>query len=310
MRNTIRPLSLLLCLLFLAQFVPAEERKPFESRFSLKLTGGGGYTAIGDMNTHLKSIDKNETFEYWRTHDPTSISGEIKTLNNWGYDFELELMMKLNPKFSIGLAASAPFRRTNESPVIFTQQEIPGVGFQKINMKYRPEIRLPVLIKLSFYYSWLSMTRFRANIIGGIGYYPVTLSEYIEEETYTHSIVGDSMAVEITDWNAKQRYPFGFHGGVGLEYVLNGEFSFIIDIQGRYVRFGNLRASGEFRQEAMTLRRSGVLYYLNYWHPVIEARYNKLDISETDELGGENVRKAILDLGGFSLRVGIKVNLY
>jgi len=297
------------CLLFLAQFTSADGIRPYKSRFSLKLTGGGSFAAIGDMNSHLQSIDNNDTFKYWRTHDPTSISGEIKTLNNWGYDFELELMMKFNPKFSIGLAASAPFHRRNESTVIFTQQEIPAVGFQKINMEYRPEIRLPFLIRLSFYYSWLSMTRFRANIMGGIGYYPVTLSEYIKEITHTHSIMGDSMALDITDWNAKEKYPFGFHGGIGMEYALSEEFSFVIDIQGRYIRFGNLRASGEFRQEAMTFRRSGVLYYLTYWHPVIEAKYDKLDISET-EVGGENVRKAILDLSGFSLKVGIKVNLF
>ncbi|MDH4271786.1 MAG: hypothetical protein OEW18_07400 [Candidatus Aminicenantes bacterium] len=309
MKNTIKPIALLSCLLFLAQPVSPEEKKPYKSRFSLKLTGGAGYTAIGDMNSHLESINNNASFEYWRIHDPDSVSGEIKTLNNWGYDFELELMMKLSPKFSIGMAASAPFRRSNESSVIFTPQEIPGIGYQKINMEYRPEIKLSYLIKISLYYTWLTMTRFRANIMGGIGYYPVTMSEYIKEITYTHSIE-NSMALDTTDWNAKERYPFGFHGGIGLEYVLDEEFSFIIDIQGRYVKFGNLRASGEFKQEAMTFRRSGVLYYLNYWHPVIEAKYDKLDISETDELGGENVRKAILDIGGFSLRVGVKINLF
>ena len=290
----------------------AEEKKPFWSRFSLKLSGGGGFTAIGDMNSHLESINKNETFDYWRKHDPISISGEIKKLNNWEYDFELELMMKLSPKFSIGLATSAPFSRSNESSLIFVQQEVPGLGYQKIKMEYRPEIKLSFPIKLSFYYYFLSRTRFKANILGGIGYYPGNLSEYAKETLYVYLLGSPTPNVSwgSDDWNAKGKYPFGFHGGIGLEYILNEEFSLLVDIQGRYVRIGNLRASGEYREAAISFERSGVLYYFTYWHPIIEAKYGIFYIRQTDEEGGDDIRKAILDLGGFSLRVGVKINLF
>ena len=310
MKNTTKLLSLLLCLLFLAKVVPAEEKRPFKSRFSLKLTGGGGYTAIGDMNSHLKSIDKNETFEYWRTHDPTSISGEINTLNNWGYEFELELIMKLSQKFSVGLGVSSSFKKSNESTLSFPPREERGVGPQITKMSYRPEIKLLIPIKLSLYYSWLSKSRLKAIIGAGIGYYPSSISEYYKHTEFPFGSTFLKTFSETYDWNAKGRYPFGFHGGVGLEYILNEEFSLIVDIQGRYVRVGDLRGEREYRQSDEILKVEGILLYYNRWDWGVDSSYDELDISDTFEEGGDNVRKAILDMGGFSLRVGIKVNLY
>ena len=310
MKNITKSLSLLLCLLFLAQVVPAEERKPFKSRFSLKLIGGGGYAAVGDMNSHLKSIDKNETFEYWRTHDPASISGEVKTLNNWGYDFELELMMKLSRKFSIGIAVSAPIKRSNESTLSFPAREERGVGPQTIKMSYRPEIKLSIPIKLSLYYSWLSKSRLKAAIGAGIGYYPSSISEYYKHTEFPFGSTFLETFSETYDWHAKGRYPFGFHGGIGLEFILNEEFSLVADIQGRYVRIGDLRGEREYRQSDEILKVEGILIYYSRWDGGIDSSYDELDIISTFEEGGDNARKAILDLGGFSMRLGIKVNLY
>jgi hypothetical protein len=303
--GTKRTLALLFCLVFLTQLVSPEERDLLKSRFSLKLTGGAGYSVIGDMNRHLESINNINKPEYWIS------SGEIKNLNNIGYDFELELMMKLSPRFGIGLATSAPFRRKNESCIVFTQQEIPGLGYQIIEMKYQPDAKFSFPIKLSLYCSWLSTRRFKADIMAGIGFYPGTMSEYVKEtyHIYLYSL-GNSVSWNTRDWNAKGRFPFGIHGGIGLEYILNDELSLVVDIQGRYARLGNLKASQETRQDSMTFRHSGFLYYCNYYDEVIGAKYGILYVDEIDVKGNENFRKAILDLSGFSLRVGIKVNLY
>lgn len=310
MRVIFRLLLLSILCLLLVRPLQAEEKRPFWSRFSLKLTGGGGFIAVGDMNNHLESINKNDNFKYWRKHDPTSISGEIKKLNNWGYDFELELIMNINPKFSVGLATSAPFRRSNESSILFPANYDRGIGPQTIEMDYRPEIRLSFPIKLSLYYSWLSTTRFKTNIVGGIGYYPNSISEY-----YMHKIFpyGSSFLKTVTvsyDWSAKGKHPFGLHAGIGLEYSLNEEFSLVADIQGRFIRIGNLRGQKEYRQSSERIRVAGTLLYHTIWDPGIDASYDELVISETYDPGNENVRKAILDLSGFSLRVGVKINLY
>lgn len=298
-----------LCLLLIRP-CHAGEKKPFWSRFSLKLSGGGGFTAIGDMNSHLESINKNETFEYWRKHDPTSISGEIKKLNNWGYDFELELMMNLSQKFSIGLATSAPFRRSNESSISFAASEERGIGPQTIKMDYRPEIKVSYPVKLGLYYSWLSRTRFKANIVGGIGYYPNSISEYYKHKVFPFGSTFLKTYSASYDWNAKGRYPFGFHAGIGLEYSLNEEFSIVVDIQVRYIKIGNLRGEREYRQGIESLKVKGILLYSTFWDWGIDTSYGELDISNNFEEGGNNVRKAILDLGGVSLRVGVKINLF
>jgi hypothetical protein len=71
-----------------------------------------------------------------------------------------------------------------------------------------------------------------------------------------------------------------------------------------------LRGEREYRQSDEILKVEGILLYYSRWDWGVDSSYDELDISDTFEEGGDNVRKAILDMGGFSLRVGIKVNLY
>jgi hypothetical protein len=223
-------------------------------------------------------------------------------------------MMNLSPKFSIGLATSAPFRRSNESSISFAASEERGLGPQTIKMDYRPEIKLSFPVKFSFYYSFLSRTRFRARMFCGIGYYPGELAEY-----YKHIITGFGGPVPVDgwlsyDWNAEAKYPFGFHAGLGLEYLLSNKLFLVMDIQVRYIRTGNLKGRREYRLDDGTfLEEKGTLYYINYWDLGIKSTYSKFDIWETSERAGERVgdfKKAVLDLSGFSLKAGIRISLF
>ena len=82
MKNIIKPLAVALGFLLLVQFVYSEEKKPFRPKFSLKLSGGWGYTSIGDINTYLDSYDSYlvEMTDYK--------GGQIKKLRNSNPDFE------------------------------------------------------------------------------------------------------------------------------------------------------------------------------------------------------------------------------
>ena len=302
-----------LCLLLIRPCYPAE-KKPFWSRFSLKLTGGGGFAAIGDMNSHLKSINKNETFEYWRKHDPTSIAGEIKALDNWGYDSEIELRIDLGPRLSIGITVAMPFRRRNESTLSFAAREERGLGGQTTEIHYRPEIKLAMPIKTSLYYLLREGTRLKVYLMGGIGYYPGKLAEY-----YRHTITNFGGFPELAehwvslDWNAKGRYPFGVHGGLGIEYPVSKSLFLVMDIQTRYVRIGNLQGSSDYRgSDGTYVEEKGSLFYFTYGDPGIKTSYKCLDVWATSEKAGARLgdfRKAVLDLSGFSLRVGVRINL-
>jgi hypothetical protein len=268
---------------------------------------------IGDLNRSLESINRNETFDYWRRHDPTAIAGEIKTLDNWGYDSEIELLIDLGPRFSLGIATAMPIRRRNESTVSFAAREERGLGAQTTEMNYRPEIKLSMPIKVDFYYLLREGTKLKTYLMGGIGYYPGRLSEY-QNHTLTEFGVPAPWEHWVSyNWNAKGKYPFGVHGVVGVEYPISNNLYLVTDIQARYVRISNLQGSSDYRgSDGTHLERKGILYDFPYYDLGIDTDYRRLDIWETSEMAGERIgdaRKAILNLSGFSLRVGVKVNL-
>jgi hypothetical protein len=315
MRYKAKPLVIFIFLLLLIKSVYPEEKRPFKPGFSIKLMSGRGFVAIGDVNKCIESVNNNEVFEYWRKHDPNSIAGEIKTLDNWVYDWEAEMRIDLSPRFSVGIAASAPFHRSNESSLSFALMEERDLIPQITAMYYRPEIKLSIPVKLNFYCSLLHGTRFNAFLNAGVGYYPGKISEY-NKFVITSPSSGYSWWLS-DNWEVNGKFPFGFHGGFGLEYRLIKNLSLVIDFLGKYIRISNLKGRHEHKDSHGTyIEEKGTLYYFTMWQLGIGARYANLEVWEKPRdkggvLRGEaDIKKAVLDLSGFSLRVGVRINLF
>jgi len=302
MRNTRKPLALLFCFFLFAQFVYPEQEKPFRRRLSLKLTGGGGFALAGSVNRSLSLLNNNDTFKDLRENDPDSISGELKGLNNWLADWEIELRMDLSPKISIGIAASAPYHSMKESSISYAMFEDGKRGPRIKTLLYRPEAGVSVPIKLNFYYSRRYWKKPKLILNGGIGYYPARLSQY-------SSAWIDNAWLGTNYWEVRAKFPIGFHGGVSLEYPVLKNLIMVIDIQARYVSLGNLQGREEDRSSAGIYdnERNGTLYSVEGPEPHIPAMFEALVIFETPT-GYE--RNATLDLTGVVLRVGIRVPLF
>src|SRR4030042_5257253 len=80
----------------------------FRPGFHLKLTGGGFQADVGDMNTHLRSMN-----DYYRRYYRSEGSGEIRTLR-WSSEWQLELLWDASSKIRWGLATHYA-RLKNES---------------------------------------------------------------------------------------------------------------------------------------------------------------------------------------------------
>jgi len=305
MKKILKPAILILGFLVLTRYVWPEEKKPSWPRFSIKLTGGGGYALIGDINHQLSLVNKNETFEYWRKHDPSVIAGEIKTLNHWFYDWEAELRMDLSRTFGIGIAISAPFQRKNESTLSIAAMEERGSGPQITEMYYRPEIKVSVPIKLNFYYLLSYRTRYKLFFNGGIGYYPGRMSQ-------DNRNVIDYSSSETTYWEVKSRSSLGYHLGASIEYSLTRSTDLVLDILGRIVMLKDLHGWIQYEKDQIISEKySGTLFFMEDPEERIPGFIERGYLHEEVQgyLSG-NIRKAIIDLSGVVVRAGIKIHLF
>jgi hypothetical protein len=306
-KSTRNSLALMFCFLLLGQFASPEEKRPSKPRFSLKLTGGwGSRVPIGDVNDYLESL--NKVYETSRTADSDRVLGKIQKLDTNIAHWEAELRFDLTPRLAFGIATSLPFHKHNESPLTFIYTEYDGPYIKTWTV--RPEIKVFYPIRLSIYYTLAFIRRLNISIGGGIGFYSarITLS-YRDATVYPFEDVSWIEGSQV----AKKNFGLGFHGNINLEYNLSDKVILITEFQPRYVRISGFKGTlTATTSEGESHQVRGTLYYFTYRG--VGGRSPALMISEEPPQspidGYENVRKAVLDLSGFSLRIGLRIRLF
>jgi len=308
---------LLISLVFLNKSAYPEEKENFKLRLSFKLTGGWAYTSIGDINSHLESFNNNETFEEDRRMGSESIMGEITKLNNWSSDWEAELRLDISPHFAVGLATSGALHQKNEDCLSMSGPGAWG-GWTDI-LTFRPEIKARMPVKLGIYYSFPLVSRVSVFSTAGIGYYSASISKYERFREILYP--GRGIYGMWKYWETNRNSSLGFHGGIGMECSLTKNLALVLEAQGRYVKIKNLKGT---RQEPDSndpfkiYERQGTLYYYFYSRQGMGSVLSNFDLDIYEEppwgtipeISISDVRKAVIDLSGFSLRVGLRIKLF
>jgi len=312
MKNSLKSLVLLFFLLLLVQFVFSEEKKPFKPRFSLKLTAGlGSALPIGDVNDCLESFNNNEVFEAHREYETGQVVGEIKTLDTRIFHGEAELRFDLTPRISFGIATSPPIHKRNESSVTYTI--LGWAGPQVMTWTFRPEIKVSYPIRLSAYYTLPLIRRLSISIGGGVGFCSAKIEQF--GRYYAIYPLGDTGWVNASQV-AKRNFALGFHGGVAFEkYIFTNRLSLIAEFQARYINIRGLKGTHKKTNEAGNhFETRGTLYYFTWWDHLIGARYASIEVHESPPDAGcrytADIRKAVLNLSGYSFRIGIRIRLF
>lgn len=298
-------------LIIFSRVALTKEKEGFKPIFSIKLTGGWNYIRFGDINKSLGSFNCNDVFEETRNIAPELISGEIKKLKNFFHDWETELIISLNPNIAISLATSGSLQRRNESSLTYIYRGF--AGDQISEYTFIPEVRVSMPVKLGIYYTFSNGTKTNFFLKGGIAYNSATTSE-IRRYELTPPIGASEWVVR--QWKTNHKLFSEFYLGIGVEYYFKKNIAFVVEARGVYAKIKGLEGTmqSEHIFAGIYGEREGTLYFFNMWDGVIGTRYNDLEIWDNPPEGSfrdlENVRKAVLDLSGFSLRVGIKVSLF
>jgi opacity protein-like surface antigen len=295
-------------LIVLASFIPftgichSGEPEGFKPGLSLKLIGGALYTVIGDMNEHLKSYsDLPDSF------------GNLEKLGNWSGDVELELRMDVSPRVGFGLATSGFLRQRSERSLFVYGGDLnPEVVKFDIQSVIAPGIEASMPLGLNIYFSIPLGSKLGMYLSPGVGWYSGKMTK--NETTYMFYSDG-TVDFGNVYWAVENKFSVGFQGALGLEYRVAGNLILVTELQGRHIRMNGLKGREEFVYKGGHFEESGTLYYLRTTYggevgPWITA----LEVRKRLPGGGifsvKDAREAVLDLSGFSLRVGLRVRLF
>ena len=298
-------LILIVLIVFLSKIAFSEEKENFKPKFSIKLMGGLGYLSVGDINRYLESYDnylsKMTNYE----------GGKTKKLDNYSSDLEGELRLDISSKFAVSVGVGYMSEK-NKSYFEYTGPFPFQALFEgKQNYFIKPKVKT-IPLKLGIHYTLPLSSRINLFLNGGLGYYFSKASLY---KSHWSSNYGGYFVIYTKEENYDiSSNGLGFHGGIGFEYDIANNLALVLEFQGRYARI-NLKGKRTYSVwELPWIKEEGNLYIGE--RDLLDEGYGEhcpdLIISKSSPSGDEfqNIKRAVLDLSGFSFRAGIRIKLF
>lgn len=266
-------------------------------KFGLKLSGGIGYFDLKDVNDYIRGRAQ------FRKEDAVVMgypaSGDFERLH-YGLDAGVELLIFLHPRLAISLGSSYITGRAGKDGQGITVRE-PALTIHSTNQS---GIRaVPATLGISYFIPLGRGLRLYAT--AGGSYYWVKWTNDLKDEWPGRG--GESESREANG------HGIGVSGGFGFEFNLMPAVAFFLEGSGRYVKAENFEAEEDYsiRDGSYSLAEhySGKLYYLEYYWPYTN-RWYPTQVVEREKPSGSyfrNVREVSIDLSGFSIRAGLRI---
>jgi len=266
-----------------------------ESKASLtiRLYGGLGYQAIGDLNSGIKGF--SDSIIYLDTASGYAAGGGYSPMH-WGIDLGGDLVFQFNPYLGIGIG-SGYFRTTKTSELKLTAM-LPALHNE--NVTFTPTVSVvPIRASLFVFVPVGRVVTISLN--AGPEYYLASLSSHIRDE------------FPAWWWNERDDKAtgrgFGVHGGIGFEVRLSAGLSLLLEGQGRLAKINELTGTHAYRNSfGLEDTENGTLYYwTDLWtfKPFPSIAVNATLPSQPWQ---QEARKAILDLSGWSAVAGFVIH--
>jgi hypothetical protein len=290
----------------------AAEKIPVKQSFSLVLREGFGSLGVGDMNTMLSSTTavydraKEGSQEYMFGTFP-EVSGRFK---EWG----VEIRWRAWKGLSIGVALSGAVHLQGNGNISYAYTWTQSSSIES-------EVRRKTPINLNLYYSFPVFSRVNLILNGGVGLYHARMSQthnwqrrYLDYSEYG----ADTDVVGNYHYDVSG-HTTGFHCGAALEYKFDDRFSMLAEGLWTFAKIRSLYGGSEYASETSLVyggditssnssSEDGFLYHY------IENAFGWEQLtffSDPDSVTGiSELRKATLDLGGFTLKIGLKIGLF
>jgi len=273
--------------------IPIHAQNSFQ-KFNLKLSGGYGIIAGGDMPATTDGV--NDVLADLATLEGFAVTDKLENAK-WGAEFGGEFIFNINRKFSVSLGMEYIRKATNSVAAI----ELGALA--SLSLEWEPEYTATP-INLSGYYFLPLGQNTKGYVKAGVGYYFAKIKYTIRNE---EELLGITY-YEQQDGEAKDN-GFGFHGGLGLEYSVAANIALFAEGTGRYVNLNDWDVENRTSSSMGDADETGKFWYAEEYNEGTGKFYATMQLSEErpGDPGFRNVRKAKISLSGFALKLGIKI---
>jgi hypothetical protein len=264
------------------------------SRLSVKLYGGYANILAGDVNEG--SDYYFEILEYYQAEGLGTVTGSYKPLHG-GYNFGGDVIYQLSPKLGLGLGVGY-MRNSSSSVGTFSD------GTESVTLTVAPTLTaLP--IRLSLFFTTPMSKKLNLTADAGAAYYAGLKLDATQGLEFSPT---DWMEMRV-EGSQRSGADIGFHGSLGVEYMLSPKMGFFVEAAGRYAKFNNFEivtatTSGSGGSPDST---EGKLYIAT--DTIGTAEISGFTIVATGDPVDPSYREPKIDLSGFSLQIGIRIRL-
>lgn len=267
------------------------------SHFSLRLSGGVSYFSVGELNSVLSGLS-----DYFYV-DNSNVSGRFESMHV-GMNFSLEAVYLITDRIGIGLGGGF-FRVSKEDKL----------HYEYFNNTIRNDITYTrtigfVPLTLNIHYLCPLGSKLNLSLSGGLGYY-LTSFDFKSYNVEMRPTVTNH-GTETADFKTKGT--IGFQGSLGLDMPLTKNLGIFVAARGWYATVSSLtgETSGDYVEGSMsgTYKVSDVHFWVEDYH-YHEKIYPDFSIYKDAPLSGgviSNVHELKIDLSGFSLGAGLRIN--
>ena len=269
---------------------PASTDVSAKDRMAVGFWLGGRYAAVGDLNDGSEGLAR-----YYETRLAAEAQGNVKALH-FGYLLGADIRLPL--AFGFGLVLGAEYSSGETAGSVFLTESSAEVTFEA-----KPSFRaVPISLAL-VYYPMPAL------------YLKVGVEYTFARCGYSYRLTeagADATAESWQEWTGEASASgFGYLAGLGIDWNPASTLSLTAEALYRRSRLADLEGEDVYRESgAYESIENGRLYYIQVDTgtsevvPLVFIRERR-----PTEAGVVGVRKAELDLSGFSLRLGIRIRL-
>ncbi len=269
------------------------------SKLSVKLYGGYSHVLAGDLNDG--SDFYFELLELFEDEGSGTFTGSYKPLHG-GYNFGGDIIYQLSPKLGLGLGVGY-MKNSSSSQGTFIPLDSGGEPGPEWTLESTAALTaMPV--RLSLFFTTPLSNKLNLTADAGADYYAQVEFELMQRLEFA----GDGGWKEVTiEGSQRSGADIGFHGSLGIEYMLSPKLGFFIEAVGRYAKLKNFELvteTGEF-SFADPFEIEGKLYL--HTDTVDTTEITAFTVVETGNPVNPEYWEPKIDLSGFSLQAGIKI---
>ena len=264
------------------------------SRFMVRLYGGYGRIAAGDLNEGLDGY--YELIELYAAEGIGTVTGGYSPLKA-GYNFGADFIYQISPKIGVGLGVGY-MRNSMSSLATWTGEgniDLPGTAaLSAVPIRLGLFVTLPLGQKLNL------------TADAGAAYYAALKFDATQRIEFDEA-----------DWQemslSASRSSFdnvGFQGSLGLEYMVTSKMGLFVEALGRYASFKNFEtATGSNRNSGgFSETTEGKIYLMTYAFD--DFVWSLFTLEETPPVStppSKIYTEPKIDLSGFSLQAGFRI---